>query len=122
MTVENHAAQAACMGCLLNPGWINPYTNWPYYNNWPFPANPNPFQQQTFTTLPFVNTNDLVKLTQEEKDILQRLGEAFNLFTSLDKRSEADNKEFTDAIHRLKQLVALRVARRVDLDVWKQPE
>jgi hypothetical protein len=82
---------------------------------------PNPFQQQTLTPT-FININDFVKLTPEEKEILQKLGEAFTVYSKLERRSEADNKEFTDAIHRLQQLIALRVARRADLDVWAQPE
>jgi hypothetical protein len=115
MTVQHQAAQSVCMGCCLNPAWFNSYD--PYYH-WPHPAPmPNPFQQTTF-----INTNDFVKLTPEEKEILQKLGEAFTVYSQLEKRSEADNKEFTDAIHRLQQLIALRVARRVDLDVWAQPE
>lgn len=123
MTVKNQSAQAVCMGCCLNPGWFNPqpFTHDPYYH-WPQPPPmPNPFQQQTLTPT-FININDFVKLTPEEKEILQKLGEAFTVYSKLERRSEADNKEFTDAIHRLQQLIALRVARRADLDVWAQPE
>lgn len=119
MTVEVAAAQPVCLGCCLNPQWsTNPFNQNPQPN--PF-NQPNPFQFPTFVNT-FVNTNDFVKLTPEEKELLQRLGEAYNLYIALDKRSEGDNKEFVDALHRLQQLVALRVARRVDPDVWSQPE
>lgn len=53
---------------------------------------------------------------------LPKLDFSYNLYCSLDKRSEADNKEFVEALHRLQQIVALRVARRVNPEVWVQPE
>ena len=63
-----------------------------------------------------------MKLTPEETDLLRRLGECYNLYCSLNTRSEADNKEFVDALHRLQQIVALRVARRANPEIWAQPE
>jgi len=120
MTVETSAAQPTCLGCCLNPGFINPFqfTHDPFN----YQPQPNPFQPSPQPSAVFINTNDFVKLTLEERELLQRLGEAFNVYSALDKRSEADNKEFVDALHRLQQLVALRVARRVDPEVWAQPE
>jgi hypothetical protein len=95
------------MGCCLNPGFI---------------CNPNTFNIEfppiTFPNLPVIPSSSL---TEAERDLLRRLGECWNLFTSLEKRSEADNSEFVDAIHRCQQIVALRVARRVDPEVWAQP-
>jgi len=123
MTVTSETTQATCLGCNLNPGWYNPYTCDPFYGNNPHPnPHPNPFQQKTFSTPTFIDNLALAKLTPEEEELLKKLGEAFSLYCSLDKRSEADNKEFTDAIHRAQQLVALRVARRVNPEVWAQPE
>jgi hypothetical protein len=128
---EGAAAQPTCMGCCLNPGFINPYG--PYINPNPFttdpnifnppPPHPNPFQQHTYqTTFPVVLDNlATVKLTPEETDLLKKLGESFNMYSALDKRSDADDKEFVDALHRLQQIVALRVARRVNPEVWAQP-
>lgn len=123
---ETQAAQAACMGCCINPGWINPnpFTNDPFQYQYG-PKNPNPFQPTTFHTggFPtFIDNLTPVKLTEQESDLLKKLVEAYNQFTALDKRSEADNKEFVDAIHRCQQIVALRVARRVNPEVWTQPE
>lgn len=117
---------SVCQGCCLNPNWyFNP--QWPlsndplqYHNN-PNP-NLNPCQQPTFSAPIFIDNLALAKLTPEEEELLKRLGEAFTLYIALDKRSEADNKEFTDAIHRAQQLIALRVARRVNPEVWAQPE
>ncbi len=116
MTVKNQASQAACFGCNLNPGWYNPYQS-PYT---PYLPDLSPFQQQTFPT--FFDNLAFAKLTSQEEELLKKLGEAFSIYSSLDKRSEADNKEFTDAIHRAQQLIALRVARRVNPEVWAQPE
>lgn len=61
-------------------------------------------------------------LTMEERHILHLLGDVWNSYSMLPRRSDADNSEFCDAIHRLQQLIALRVARRVDPDVWHQPQ
>lgn len=121
MSTSLEAAQAVCQGCCINPGWVNPnpFTNDPLlYQN----PQPNYFQPQGYFTSSWPFNNDHMKLTAEEKNVLQKLVEAFNLYTALDKRSEADNKEFTDAIHRLQQIISLRVARRVDPEVWAQPE
>jgi len=118
-------SQPTCAGCCLNPGFINPYG--PYINPNPFTHDPfyqnPPFQPQQYTNLPiFIDNLATVKLTPEETDLLKKLGECYNLYNSLDKRSEADNKEFVDAIHRLQQIIALRVARRANPEVWTQPE
>jgi len=124
---EVSAAQPVCMGCCLNPGFINPFG--PYIN--PNPFTYDPFQYQTPQPLPFqppqsyptfIDNLTGVKLTPEETDLLKNLGNTYNLYCSLDKRSEADNKEFVDALHRLQQIIALRVARRVNPEVWAQPE
>lgn len=61
-------------------------------------------------------------LTPDEQSLLFQLGEAYNKFVLLPNRSAADTDEFVDAIHRCQQLIALRVARRVDPHVWRQPD
>ena len=61
-------------------------------------------------------------LTIAEKMVLDNLVQAWNDFVSLENRSDDDNTEFRDAIHRAQQLIALRVARRVDPDIWRQPK
>ncbi len=129
--MEATASQPTCMGCCLNPGFINPFG--PYINPNPFTHDPTIFnvplgpppQSSYFQpcSVPiFVDNLKDVKLTDEETELLKTLGNAYNLFTTLDKRSEADNKEFVDAIHRLQQIVALRVARRANPEVCAQPE
>lgn len=99
--------QAVCMGCCLNPGFI---CNHPM-------VTPQLFQ--IHSPPPLISP---VSLTEAEADLLRKLGECWNLFTSLEKRSAADNSEFVDSIHRCQQIVALRVARRADPEVWSQPE
>ncbi len=87
-----------CLGCLLNTGW-----------NW---------LPQTYQ--PFVNTP--VSLTEEEKEVLYHLKEAWNKFVSLDKNSDDNLNEYRDAIHRCQQIIGVRVARRANPEVWRQPE
>lgn len=61
------------------------------------------------------------RLTELERDVLDRLASAWNAFVELERRAESDSAEFAAAIHRAQNLIALRVARRVDPDVWRQP-
>jgi hypothetical protein len=121
MSATAGAAQATCIGCCLNPNWYNPYGPFTH-NPFQYNPNPNPFKPQTFTSPVFLDNLAGVKLTPEEEELLKKLGEAYTLYIALEKRSEADNKEFVDAIHRAQQLVALRVARRANPEVWAQPE
>ena len=64
---------------------------------------------------------DNVNLTYPEQTILLYTKQAWNTFINLPNKSEDDIAEFKDAIHRLQQIVAMRVARRVDTAVWLQP-
>jgi len=61
-------------------------------------------------------------LTEEETRILHLLANAWNEYVRLDKKHPDDNDDFKRAIHQAQQLIALRVARRVDPLIWKQPE
>jgi hypothetical protein len=106
MSVE----QGAYQGCCVNPNW--------FFNPGFTPPPVNYFK------LPEMFKFDLLagfKLTDQEQEILKKLVEAYSLFTNLENRSDADNKEFVDAVHRAQQLIALRVARRVNPEVWHQP-
>jgi hypothetical protein len=60
-------------------------------------------------------------LTDQEKSILDHFVEVWNELCDLPKRSEADAIEMQEIIHRGQQLIALRVARRIDVDYWNQP-
>lgn len=92
------AAQPTCLGCNLSVG----FQNYSVEEAEKFIANPS--------------------LTFEEQHVLHLLADAYNSFITLPKRSHYDNEEFVDGVHRLQQLVALRVARRVDPHIWKQPD
>jgi hypothetical protein len=62
-----------------------------------------------------------ISLSYPEQQILMYTKLAWQHFMELDKKSQDDIIEFKDAVHRLQQLIALRVARRVDTAVWLQP-
>ena len=60
-------------------------------------------------------------LTADEKRLLRMTGEVWNTWCELPGRSSDDNDEFQRAIHAAQHLIALRVARRVDPEIWRQP-
>lgn len=62
-----------------------------------------------------------LNLTYPEQLILHYTKQAWDNFINLEGKTEDDIVEFKDAVHRLQQLIALRVARRVDTAVWLQP-
>lgn len=61
-------------------------------------------------------------LTPEEKAVLASLTLAWNSFLNL-PRSPSDTlddaSDFRQAIHRAEDLIAVRVARRLEPDIWK---
>jgi hypothetical protein len=63
-----------------------------------------------------------LNLTYPEQLILHYTKQAWDNFINLEGKTEDDIVEFKDAVHRLQQLIALRVARRVDTAVWLQPQ
>lgn len=105
--------QSACYGCCLHPAFQDKYLWWLHQYQPPASYNCKP----SWATGAFSPT-----VSEEELVILNKLSEAWTAFTKLTHRSDHDNKEFLDAIHRAQQLIALRVARRVNPDVWNQPE
>lgn len=103
--------QSTCCGCFLNPSFVDPF--------WYFGSQPQPIK--SFQN-PCDSVLSKVKLSEEEKGVLQLLGQAWVIFYHLDKKHPSDEQEFLKAIHQAQQLIAMRVARRVDPDVWCQPE
>lgn len=93
--------QAACQGCHIN-------SNWKYEND-------------VYKKFDSIYESSDFGLTENEKEILNHLVEAWNLYKNLPKNSINNLNEYLEAIHRCQQLIALRVARRVDPDVWAQP-
>jgi hypothetical protein len=61
-----------------------------------------------------------IGLTDKEKIVLDHLADAWNVFATLGNKHPDDDTEFCAAIHSAQKLLAIRVARRVDKDVWKQ--
>ncbi len=61
------------------------------------------------------------RLTAEEERVLNHLASAYNGFAALGGHCADDVEEFMKAIHQAQCLVALRVARRADPSVWRQP-
>lgn len=116
-----------CCGCCLQPDWINqPINQWinqpiNQWQNQPYIGDGIVFGKQgEWLNIPTINYPET--LTVEEKEVLQMLGTAFNKFLTLPNRSQDDNSEYRDAIHRCQQLIALRVARRANPEIWNQPE
>jgi hypothetical protein len=60
-------------------------------------------------------------LNAGERDCLDLLAQAWNLFAALEDKHPQDDAEFCKAIHDLQKLIALRVARRADPGVWARP-
>lgn len=62
-----------------------------------------------------------VKADHEEKLVLQRLAEAWNCFLALEPYHPDENDEFRRAIHAAQSVIAVRIASRIDKDIWSQP-
>ena len=60
-------------------------------------------------------------LTEAERAILDSLADAWNGFVRLGNDHPDDLTEFRQAIHSAQNLIAFRVARRVDPEVWALP-
>jgi len=58
------------------------------------------------------------RLTPEESACLGLLSQAWNVFVSLPIAHPDDHAEFRAAIHAAQNILAYRVARRVDPDQW----
>lgn len=60
-------------------------------------------------------------LSKAEKDVLALLVKATNAYFALAEEHPVERDEWVLAVHRLQDLIGIRVARRVDPDVWRQP-
>lgn len=82
----------------------------------------NPYVYPPWGSSPFAwdFTLDVNGLTEQEKSILESLAKAWNDFSQLEGKHPADDSEFCKAIHDAQKMIALRVARRVNPEVWKQ--
>jgi hypothetical protein len=57
-------------------------------------------------------------LTEKEKEILTKLAEVHNLYTKLGEEHPSDINEWVLSLHRLQQLIGIRVARRNNPEMW----
>jgi hypothetical protein len=60
-----------------------------------------------------------VRLTPEERTCLDYLSRAWNAFVELPPAHPDDAAEFRSAIHACQNILAYRVAKRVDPEDWK---
>jgi hypothetical protein len=63
----------------------------------------------------------LVGLRKDEQEVLGLLAAAWNAYRQLPGVVPDEVELFRGATHTQQQLIALRVARRVDPTVWRQP-
>ena len=97
--------QPICLGCNVAPSW----------------CHAKMVEDITASSsLPNFNTGT-GGLTEEEKKVLFYLKEAWGSFSELKNHVPHDLNEFNYAIHMAQQKLAMRVARRIDSDVWRQP-
>ncbi len=102
--------QPVCCGCMVQPNFLFPT---------PCPKCDPPFQ---FPAHPFSYIVPAARLTEEEKEVLFLLKQAWDKFNALGDHVSHDLTEFTYGIHLAQQKLAMRVARRADPDVWSQPQ
>ncbi len=112
---EMGSEQPTCMGCMVNPGFN--YVPHPYG----FPKPPITLENIGSVLPPSVQLVPYNGLTDGEREVLNLLKEAWQKFVDLGDHISHDLTEFNYAIHLAQQKMAIRVARRVDPDVWSQP-
>lgn len=62
--------------------------------------------------------SDFQKLSDEEKQIIHHLSEAYNLFVNLPNKHVSDDEEFARYIHILQRHVMSRLTRRSDPEMF----
>lgn len=61
-------------------------------------------------------------MNEDEKRAHALLNQAYALYFDLPDRDSCDDSEMCEAIHRFQNVLAMRVARRVDPGFWKIPD
>jgi hypothetical protein len=62
--------------------------------------------------------NDAPNLTPDERKVIELLAKAWDAYVAMKDKHPCDNAEFCQAIHVCQNLIAYRVARRVDPGDW----
>ena len=57
-------------------------------------------------------------LTPNEQTVMDKILDTYNAFCKLDRQHPDEGREFTDSIHKLQSIMALRIARRVYPEGW----
>lgn len=57
-------------------------------------------------------------LTPDEQSVMDKILDAYNAFCKLDRQHPNEGRDFTDGIHKLQSIMALRIARRVYPKGW----
>lgn len=100
------SSSPTCFGCFVN----NPAI-WNKPQQFDIPP----------VVFPSYEPSSKTELTDQEKYCLAELANAWNVFTQLPDKHPSDDAEFLTAIHDAQKMIALRVARRVNTEVWSQP-
>jgi hypothetical protein len=61
-------------------------------------------------------------LTSDEQAVMDRLVDAWNLFVQMERTHKDELREFADAIHRLQDMLALRIVRRSYPIYWRNSD
>lgn len=62
-----------------------------------------------------------MKMTDEEKLVMDKLVDFWNSFTALNQGGSInDQVRVMDAVHAVQGVLAMRVARRANPDIWRQ--
>jgi len=51
-------------------------------------------------------------LTQDEQVVMDNIIETYNAFCKLERQHPDEGRDFTDAVHKMQSILALRIARR----------
>ncbi|MCJ7747849.1 MAG: hypothetical protein MUP27_08900 [Desulfobacterales bacterium] len=63
---------------------------------------------------------DEMGLTQDEREVMDRLMDAYRLFHRLTKEHPDELRDFVDGLHRCQDVLAVRVCRRIYPKGWPQ--
>ena len=58
-------------------------------------------------------------MTFKEKEILNHLIKAWNIFNKLDRQHPDELRDFCDGIHRCQYLIGMRIARKIEPKIFQ---
>ena len=59
-----------------------------------------------------------MKITDEESQVLKKIGEAYKAFMELEQQHPDDLRDFVNGVHIMQGLIMQRIARRVDPETF----